>query len=300
MSRVPTLLRDTFSHPDWLLLFVFGRFPAARRLVAALVPNPGQAAAASERTSADALASASIPAVVATLRRHGICTGLRLPPATVEAIREFAESNPCFGGQEWRVGFLPQEHAGAERRHGSKLLVGLLPDPDRNCAAVAEVVRNRWLHAVAGEYLGAAPKVIDVRLWWSFPSSDPSWSDLRQAAQETFHFDLADWGQLKFFFYINDVGALNGPHVYVRGSHARRPLSHQFTLFVGKTDAEIAAAYGPDAIQTVTGPAGTGFAEDVFGFHKAPAIREGRRLALEVSFGITGRLRRRAFGEAAH
>ncbi len=305
LARVPTLLRDVFSHPGWLLLFVFGRFTAARRLAAAFAPGPDRAAAAPGRAGGNALSGAAlsgagVPAVVASLRRDGICTGLRLPPATVEAVREYAESRPCYGGKDWRVRFMPREHAEAERRHGSKLLVGHFADPDRDCAAIAEVVRNPWLHAVAAEYLRAAPKVIDVRLWWSFPSSDPSWSELRLAAQDTFHFDLADWGQLKFFFYITEVGALTGPHMYVRGSHARRPLRHQFSLFVGKTDAEIAAAYGPSAVETVTGPAGTGFAEDVFGFHKAPAVRQGRRLALEVSFGITGRLRRRDFGGAAH
>jgi hypothetical protein len=299
LSRLPTLLRDVSSHPGWLLLFVLGRFEPARRLVAALAPRPAEELAPPERVRAAALASADTATVVTSLRKDGICTGLRLHPATVEQIRDFAESNPCNGGKDWRTTFLAHEHAEAERRHGSKLLVGHLPYPDRNCPAVADVARNPWLHAIAAEYLRAAPKLIDVCLWWSFPSRDPSWFDLRQAAQDTFHFDLADWGQLKFFFYLTDVGALNGAHVYVRGSHARRPLAHQFTLFVGKTDAEIAAAYGADAIQTVTGPAGTGFAEDVFGFHKAPALREGRRLALEISFGITGRLRQRPFEGAA-
>ena len=33
------------------------------------------------------------------------------------------------------------------------------------------------------------------------------------------------------------------------------------------TDAEILSAYGPDAIETLTGPAGFGFGEDPFGFH---------------------------------
>jgi hypothetical protein len=159
------------------------------------------------------------------------------------------------------------------------------------------LLRNRWVHAIAAEYFGAKPKIIDVRLWWSFPSKAPSRTDLSLAAQNSFHFDLSDWQQLKFFFYLLDVNEQNGPHIYVRGSHKHRP--HLFTLFLAKPDNEIAATYGTDAIQLVDGPAGTGFVEDSFGYHTGTLVKEGRRLMLELSFGITSTTRRRPFGDSA-
>ncbi|WP_431272189.1 hypothetical protein [Dankookia sp. P2] len=62
-------------------------------------------------------------------------------------------------------------------------------------------------------------------------------------------------------------------------------------------DAQILAAYGPEAVQTITGPAGFGFAEDPFGYHTGASVQEGARLCLEISFGITGMLRKREFGQ---
>ena len=117
------------------------------------------------------------------------------------------------------------------------------------------------------------------------------------ASQNGFHFDLEDWRQLKVFFYLTDVGPDNGPHRYVRGSHTKRPLRHQFTLFVGKTEQQINEAYGTEAVTTMLGSAGTGFIEDPFGFHTATPVRAGRRLVLEISFGVSDVLHRRRYGE---
>jgi hypothetical protein len=151
---------------------------------------------------------------------------------------------------------------------------------------------------VAEGYFSAPATIIDVRLWWSFASASPNRAALKLAAQDSFHFDLADWKQLKFFFYLTDVDAQSGPHRFVLGSHARRPLAHQVSPFSAKTDAQILAAYGAEAVQTITGPAGSGFAEDPFGYHTGATVQEGTRLCLEISFGITGMFRKRDFGRA--
>jgi hypothetical protein len=110
--------------------------------------------------------------------------------------------------------------------------VARLLDTVQDCAAVNDLVESGWVRAVAAGYLRAQPKIIATRVWWSFPTSDPSPAELSLASQDGFHFDLDDWRQLKFLFYLTDVGPGTGPHVYVRGSHTRRPLSYQFTLFV--------------------------------------------------------------------
>jgi hypothetical protein len=294
-ARLPRLLRDVGSHPAWLLLFVFGRLPRARRIatrLAAVRSRPSLATA----TEDDPLTPDKVEDVVARLCADGIVTGLRLPAEIVAQIRAYAEANTCFGGPAWKIPFAVAEHAEAERCFGQSLLVASLPDPDRNCPAVAELLRNRWVHAIAAEYFGARPKIIDVRLWWSFPSKAPSRTDLSLAAQNSFHFDLSDWQQLNFFFYLLDVDEQNGPHIYVRGSHKHH--LHPFTLFLAKPDDEIVASYRTDAIQPVTGPAGSGFVEDSFGYHTGTSVNEGGRLMLELSFGIISTTRRRPFGDS--
>lgn len=298
LARLPIYLADARAHPGWTFMFLFGRFLLARRLSGAFVPRPDpDAAPAAEDGGAEALADASVASVVDEVRRHGIRTGLRLPEATAAEIRAFADGRPCYGGMDRRMPFSPDRHGEAERRYGRKILVGHYLDTVLDCPAVTDLARNRWLRAVAAGYLQAAPRVIATRLWWSFPSTAASPADLSLASQDAFHFDLDDWRQLKFFFYLTDVDARTGPHVYARGSHARRPLSHQFTLFVGKPDAEIVSTYGADSLEEVTGPAGTGFVEDPFGYHTGSVVQQDRRLVLELSFGISGLQRRRRFGE---
>lgn len=299
LARLPVYAADARARPAWTVMFVFGRFVAARRL-SAVFGRGARRDAAGAAAGADALADADAASVVDAIRRDGFSAGLRLPSEAVAEIRAFAESRPCYGCMDRRMPFLPAEHDEAERRYGRKILVGHFLDTVQDCPAVAGVVQSPWLRAVAAGYLRAAPKNIATRLWWSFPTADPSPADLSLASQDGFHFDLDDWRQVKFFFYLTDVDARTGPHVYVRGSHARRPLSHQFTLFVGRPEADIVSAYGADSIETMTGPAGTGFVEDPFGYHTGTTIREGRRLVLEISFGVSDLLRRRRFGEIAH
>lgn len=286
MARLPRLWQDLRAHPAWLVFFVLGRCPLARRGVQGLIAiaRRGQVAVPGPE---EALAPWDSATVAAAVKAEGIATGLRLPPDMVTRIRAYAEASTCYGGRHWTTPFTVDGHAEAERQHGCKLLVGSLRDPMRNCPEVAELVRNRWVRDIAARYLGAEPRVIDVRLWWSFPSQAPSRTDLSLAAQDSFHFDLADWHQMKFFFYLTDVDERRGPHLYVRGSHARRPLAHHFALFSAKTDQQIIGAYGRKAVQMITGPAGTGFVEDPFGYHTGTLVTEGRRLVLEISFGIT-------------
>jgi hypothetical protein len=239
-----------------------------------------------------------VASAVAALQQDGICADLRLSEAVVAELQNYARSHSCYGGLDWRTRFSPDEQAAAERRTGQALLVGHFPDTDRACPAVGRLIDHPWLHAVANGYFGAPATILDVRLWWSFASASPNRAALKLAAQDSFHFDLTDWKQLKFFFYLTDVGARSGPHRFVLGSHVRRPLAHQVSPFSAKTDAQILAAYGVKAVQTITGPAGFGFAEDPFGYHTGATVQEGARLCLEISFGITGMLRKREFGRA--
>ncbi|MBK1661674.1 hypothetical protein CKO45_26060 [Paracraurococcus ruber] len=296
-ARVPRLARDLRARRAWLPLVVFGRVLPARRLVAAVAARrPASLPLPAIPAVGAPLAAPSVTRAVDLLRRDGLCAGLRLDPGFVAEIRRFAESRPCEGGLDWSTRFWPHEQAEVERRSGQSLVVGHFPDNERDCPAIGRFIRHPWLHAVAAGYFGRPATILDVRLWWSFPSTNRSRAALMLAGQDSFHFDLTDWQELKFFFYLTDVGPRSGAHHFVRGSHARRPLRHQLSPFSARTAPDILAAYGPEAIEVLTGPAGFGFVEDPFGFHTGAAVEEGRRLCLEVSFGITGLLRRRDYG----
>lgn len=298
-ARLPSLLVGGLRRPDWLMLFLFGRFSAARSVARAMAARRRPAPALPGQPRGTSLATVDDAAVVASLRTDGICTGLRLPPEVVAEIRRYAETHVCYGGPDWNTPIEPWDHEASERRHGARLLAGNFPDCDRACPAIAKLILNSWLHDIAAKYFGAQPELIDLRLWWSFPAAGASRDELSRVAQDTFHFDLGDWQQLKFFFYITDVDAESGAHIYARGSHAGRPLTDQISPFFSRPHAKVAALRGAEAIEVITGPAGTGFVEDPFGLHTGSAVRRGRRLILELSFGISRAMRRRDYIRAA-
>jgi len=295
ITRVPELIDEQLRRPASAMLFIFGRFSAIRGLAryAAGRARPTLVPPTSE--AGGGLSSLEVAEVVARLRQDGLCTGLKLPEETVARIRDYAETHLCYGGPRWNTPVEPWDHAGSEARHGEKLLVANFPDCDRDCTAVAELIRNPWLHRIAAGYLGARPELIDVRLWWTFPATGASHSQLSRVALDTFHFDLADWQQLKFFFYITDVDMESGSHVYARRSHARRPLADQLKPFYSRSRTAVAALHGAAAIEAITGSAGTGFVEDPFGYHTGTTVQRGRRLILELSFGISRTARRRDY-----
>jgi hypothetical protein len=132
--------------------------------------------------------------------------------------------------------------------------------------------------------LGHDAVLIRTRLWWSFPAARVSDEDLHAAAQEKFHFDMNGWRTLKFFFYLTPTTERSGAHRSIIGSHRHRRLRHQFTVTLGRPTEELERLYGQDRFLTITGDAGTGFAEDPFVFHTGSLCRDQPRLILELEY----------------
>lgn len=299
-ARMPIYLADTLSDPRWLLMFVLGRFSAPRNIAARLLARrTGRMPPC--LASSTVLEGVDADGCVAALHRDGLSPVLRLPAAIVAELRHFAETTPCYAGIDRRLSFHPEDHAETERRAGRAILVGHYLERVEGCEAIAALARDPVIHRIAAGYLGTdQPFLIASRLWWSFPSRNAREIDLHQASQERFHFDLDDWRQLKFFFYLTDVDTGAGPHIYVQGSHRNHALPHQFSPFVGQSAEAVAKHYGEDRITVLTGAAGTGFAEDPFGFHTGTLVQTRPRLMLELSFGITDLLARRRHGDAGN
>jgi len=291
-ARIPTYLTDVRENPAWLPMFLLARtmpFRRAHWLTARRVPAAGA-------TEPSMFGDLDAKAVAAELRRTGIFTGLTLPPGISGEIARFARETPCFGNFERRLEFRAGEHEEAERRFGRSILSGHHFERVLQCGAAVAVQQDPLLLDVARHYLGGEAKLITTRTWWSFPTKAATEADLSRASFK-YHFDLDDWRMLKFFFYLSDVDADAGPHVYVRGSHNRRRVKHQLTLLVGHPAEEVLDYYGEDSAITLTGPAGMGFVEDPFGFHMGTLAKNSPRLMMEVGFGVSKPSKRRYHGE---
>jgi hypothetical protein len=199
----------------------------------------------------------------------------KLDPATCEEIVRFARATP---GQ-----LTPRPDGGPE--------VALF-DPDAPLAPRYEISEEAMLQnptvqrlavdpsfrAVAAAYLGCRPVNDLVAMWWSVPFGDAPSSE----AAQLFHFDLDRPRFLKFFFYLTDVAAEQGPHCYVKGSHRHRP--HSVLKDSRLSDTEITRAYPADDLIEVVGPRGTILAADTTGFHKGIPPVEGHRLMFQIEY----------------
>jgi len=130
--------------------------------------------------------------------------------------------------------------------------------------------------AVMEAVLGCKPLIDNIGVTWTYPGRETAKSVQR------FHRDYDCARNIKVFWYLTEVTESSGPHVYVRGSHRSR------TLDTGRaqTDEAIAAAFGEAAIERITGPAGSWFMEDVYGFHKGQLPLDAPRLMLAVQYNL--------------
>lgn len=298
LQRVTARLRvfrsDLRDDPRWVVMFVLGRIVGLRRALRALralhsPSNPGSSQSA-------IFDPVSVADVVTSLEQDGLCVGPQLPAPIVAELIEFAQRTTCYGNISREQAFLPRDHRGAETRYGTAILVGHYLEKIENCPVIRDIQNDPLLQEIAGRYLKSKPIIISSRMWWSFPSDRAAEQILRLASQNMLHFDMNDWSSVKFYFYLTAVDKHSGPHVYIRGSHRTKRLRDQFTLFVGKSNAEILGFYGQQKVATICGPAGFGFVQDPFGFHMGTVVHKCPRLVLEIEFGVSPPTRRRYLG----
>jgi hypothetical protein len=131
---------------------------------------------------------------------------------------------------------------------------------------------------VADAYLHCDSFQTDVGMWESVVAA----AETRSASSQLFHSDRDHLQFVKFFVYLNHVDSGTGPHVYVRGSHHRRP--EVLRRDIRFEDSVIAAQYSPDDIIEVLGPRGTIIAADTSGIHKGKAPAHGTRRIFELEY----------------
>ena len=145
--------------------------------------------------------------------------------------------------------------------------------------AAQTILTERYLTSVVQGYLGADPKLVSCTLWKSFPAERP-----QKSSAQWFHVDYDRISFVKIFVYLDVVDCANGPHVYVKGSHRRKPRK----LLNAKriSDAKVVKAFGENCWSTVIGPSGTLFFADTRGLHKGDGVVEGTRSMFSITYSI--------------
>ena len=215
------------------------------------------------------------------LRKTALSQCIKLPPAMVEEICEFARHSECkehWMNSRYRYtdvhdGRLPD---------GTFLALGHLQDPTQ-CAGVRKVLDDPALQTIVANYLGYVPKSRDVRLYWSFVAK--ATEDERRRLYQTidFHFDVHDFNFCYVHVYLTETTVKSGAHVMVLGSHKSKPIAWQFGS-ARRTDGAIEHHYGKANVVSLEGEPGTGFIEDTSCYHKALAPETGERLLLQARY----------------
>jgi hypothetical protein len=129
---------------------------------------------------------------------------------------------------------------------------------ERQFFADPEVFRfavSRSVLDLATRYLGEAPLLSLLRLWWTPPNDSAIQSQL-------FHRDAADVRQLKFFFNVRQVNAETGPTTLIPAAKSRELIA-KFGRRNGRiADADLERAGGLRHAIALTGPAGSGACVD--------------------------------------
>lgn len=143
--------------------------------------------------------------------------------------------------------------------------------------AFRRLLREAYPGEVAGQYFGGDPMVMSVAMWKSYPSASG-----QSASAQQFHYDGDRPLFLKMFVYLEDVAADGGPHVYVPGTHGKKP---RWLLSGARlTDDQIRRQYPEDQWKVITGRKGTVFFADTQGFHKGMNVVRGSRSMMQINF----------------
>lgn len=123
-----------------------------------------------------------------------------------------------------------------------------------------------------------------INVWDCYPTDNSP----RQS--QLWHRDREDLRIFKFFMYLNEVGADQGPFCYAKGSHRRPFYATDPTGFLEAdgtkrfTDESLAKSPFGHRIVQAKGPQGTSFIADTSGYHKGGYVLKGLRRLLVIMY----------------
>jgi hypothetical protein len=155
-------------------------------------------------------------------------------------------------------------------------------DPD-GCKVISDLKEDPVLMDLAESYLGYRPRDIEAQLLWSFHSVEMSLKERHKLAQAVFyHWDSMAVNGFRVNYYLTDVDEGSGAHVLIPKSHKQKPLKYLFARSTTINDQPLLDYYGEQKV--IEGKAGSGFAQDVNGFHKALPPITADRLHLHIRY----------------
>jgi hypothetical protein len=267
--------------PSHFLMYLLARFRVVRSLVVWIYSLRRTTTLSAGLTFVEDL---DVDGAARSISQDGFFSGLRLRRNVVEELLAFSALAPCFGEGKRDRPFLYANRLNAEQQYGETFKLGRYNHALLASPLLQALSRDAQLLAIARKYLQTEPVLIGVRLWWSFVG--PADPDEQMKSAQGFHYDIDGYRGLTFFFYLTDVGLSHGPHVCVRGTHAKKSWKHIVSLYKGRSDEEINSCYGLESQVVSCGPAGSGFAEDICGFHKGLHPESGDRLIVQLRYGL--------------
>lgn len=141
---------------------------------------------------------------------------------------------------------------------------------------ILDIANDPGVLRVVQEFLGARPTISNINMWWSFGGR-------KQAEHaQLFHRDVDDWKFCKLFFYLTDVTASSGPHVYVKNT-SQSPAFRKIRRY---SDTEIENKFGKENIVEFIDTKGAAFIVDTYGFHKGLLPKSDNRLLLQIQYSL--------------
>jgi hypothetical protein len=222
---------------------------------------------------------------------RGYCFRPSLNPDRVAEMRRYFESQPVEIERDGR-----RHMASLDEGRGYSLAY-YKPAVTIACPRLAELAADPQIVATVAKYLGAPPTILNYAAWWSFAGTAPP------EGSQIFHCDADDYRFCKLFFYLTDVGADGGPHMYMAGTHKAETIDQARKSWSGgeeafdawyrrqyrKSDDDVLRAFRQQPT-ALTGAAGTSFLVDTGGIHKGRHPEGTDRLVVQVEFGVSGAL----------
>lgn len=268
---------QAIKKPNWFLMFILGRFTLVRRFALLLSQPPipknyGKGYSFFEHLD--------VEHVIKILNQDGLYLNINLPNDLWQEILDFSIKAIYFGDGNPNFCFLLADKEKLESMCGKRFRFAYNLNPALLCPAVKQLENDPKLWEIAAKYLTTNPVLIGSHIWWTFATEavEPRRGSFR------FHYDLEDYRSLKFMFYLTEVNSLSSYHVCVKGSHNKKKLSEQLSLFRDRDDKDIVDYYGSENVINICEKAGFGFAEDPFCFHLGTMPIGKGRLILEIKF----------------
>lgn len=253
---------------DWMSTMISLRFPPRKLEIAPRILSP--------------LSESELGKTAAALRENGYAIlEQKLPAEVCDRLLQFALAEPAILRQT-------DKHDIKQRKlvYDQAQPQAVIYDFEKRAVlangAVQDLLVDPVVLSIAQAYFRSEPIADMMSMWWTTAYGGVADGE----AAQLYHFDMDRIKWLKFFFYLTDVEAENGPHFFVAGSHRTQGIPRALLNkgYVRLADEEVAGCFPRENFMQFAAPRGTILVEDTRGLHKGQHIARGHRLVLQFQY----------------